>query len=155
MQKSATQLTSLAQWSQNHIKDIFESPTDEDCVRAIDETFCKNVHAVLNGKPLGLEQIKQSVLAIRKEAHVGLTVEWKHTVEVPASSDYRDGSFGGVYFIHGIQRLLTGSQEPAEFVRHKTVTVKIESQSTATDVDSRKIVDLVFVAADIQMQVNK
>ncbi|CAA7269541.1 unnamed protein product [Cyclocybe aegerita] len=143
-------LSSLTQWSQGHIRRVFESPSEAEAVQAIEDTFSKDVNASLNGKQLGLEQVKQLVLSMHKESRTGgLKVEWKQTVEVPEDPTNRNGSFGGVYIIHGIWRTLSGQYEPMELERHKTVTVRIESQSNDTTVDSRKIVNLVFVASDI------
>ncbi|KAF8150109.1 hypothetical protein B0H34DRAFT_666593 [Crassisporium funariophilum] len=152
VQQATIPLTSLTQWSQEHIRAVFESPSNEDSMQAVDETFAKTVNATLNGKPMGAAEIRQLVLSMRKESPGGLKVQWQQTVEVPQDAHNRNGSFGGVYIIRGIQRILPGYSRPVEFERHKTVTVRIESQSTDPTVDSRKIVNLVFVASDNRVQ---
>ncbi|KAF8972149.1 hypothetical protein BDZ97DRAFT_1650197 [Flammula alnicola] len=150
-QKNTLQLSSLVQWSQDHIRDVFESSTDEGSMRAVEETFAKNLNATVNGRPLGYAEIKQMVLMMRKQSACGLKVQWLQTVQVPHDSSNRDGSFGGMYIIHGIQKILPGRDKPTEFSRHKTVTVSIESQSTDPTVDTRRIVTLAFVASDLQV----
>ncbi|KAH0585308.1 hypothetical protein H2248_008549 [Termitomyces sp. 'cryptogamus'] len=142
-------LCSLTEWSVRHIRDIFEASTDEQSLRAISTTFAENLDASVNGAPLTREGIKQLVLAMRRSSPRGLNVEWLQAVE--ASSDpttNRGGSFGGVYVIRGIQKTVPGSSRPVDFERHKTVTVKIASQSSSLHFDSRRIVNLVFVASD-------
>ncbi|KAK1222881.1 hypothetical protein PQX77_014303 [Marasmius sp. AFHP31] len=148
------QFSSLTEWSIAHIRRIFEAPNDSEAVRAISETFSPTVSATLNGSPIPREGIDKLVLTMRQGSigGNGLKVEWKHTVESPMDpSTNRDGSFGGVYVITGLRKSLPGSDEPVPFARHKTVTVRIESQNAEDySMDSRRIVHLVFVASDIQ-----
>ncbi|KAF8643243.1 hypothetical protein AX16_009132 [Volvariella volvacea WC 439] len=147
----STNLCSLSEWSIQHIRDIFEAPSDESALRAISSTFSEDLHASVNGSSLSRDGINQLVLAMRKGSS-GLKVHWQQAVEVPQDpSTNRDGSFGGVYTIRGIQKILPGSIKPIEYERIKTVTVKIESQSSRLDIDSRRIVSLVFVASDIRV----
>ncbi|KAK2460244.1 hypothetical protein APHAL10511_007633 [Amanita phalloides] len=157
----ALRLCSLSEWSQQHIRDVFEAETDEDALRAIRNTFADGVDARANGKPLPREGIDALVLAMRNccanvEEDDGmprskLRVQWKCGVDVPTDPiSNRDGSFGGVYVIKGIKRMVPGSLKPVEFERHKTVTVKIDSMSSDLAVDSRRITNLVFVASDVR-----
>ncbi|KIM40655.1 hypothetical protein M413DRAFT_73003 [Hebeloma cylindrosporum] len=143
------QLTSLTQWSQEHIRAVFESVSDEDSAKAVEHTFSKSINASLNGRQLDYAAIKHLVFSMRKEAPNGLKVKWQQTVDVPCDSTNRDGSFGGVYIIEGIRRVLPDHTTSTEFSRCKAVTVRIESESKNLDVDSRRIVTLVFVARDI------
>lgn len=149
----STQLSSLTDWSVQHIQDIFESISDEAALRAVENTFSDDLIATVNGARINKRGIKQLVLALRQSAsRCGLNVYWQHAVE--ASRDpttNRDGSFGGVYIIRGIQKVLPGNTYPTEFERHKTVTATIESQSPDSAIDSRKIVNLVFVALDVRV----
>ncbi|KAF8071815.1 hypothetical protein FPV67DRAFT_1447297 [Lyophyllum atratum] len=148
-QTHTASLCSLSDWSVRHIRDVFEAPTDEQSLRAISATFADNINASVNGAPLSREGINQLVLAMRRSSAHGLTVHWEQAVEAPSDpATNRGGSFGGVYIIRGIQKTLPGSQKPVEFERHKTVTVKIDSQSPSLYEDSRRIVSLVFVASD-------
>lgn len=81
--KNATRLSSLTQWSQEHIRAIFESPSNEESIQAVDETFSSDITAMLNGKQIGQSEIKQLVCSMRAESSSGLKVEWKQTIEVP------------------------------------------------------------------------
>ncbi|KAF4571574.1 hypothetical protein EYR36_008914 [Pleurotus pulmonarius] len=144
-------LSNLYDWSREHIHDVFEAPNDDMCLRAIESTFAKNLQATINGAPLDREGIKQLVLAMRRGSSTGLKVRWHQAVPVPRDPTNRNGSFGGVYVISGIQKQLPGMSKPAEFERHKTVTVRIESLSSDPYVDSRRIVNLTFVANDVRV----
>ncbi|KIJ96530.1 hypothetical protein K443DRAFT_282042 [Laccaria amethystina LaAM-08-1] len=150
---TSTQLSSLTEWSVQHIQHIFESTSDEAALRAVENTFSDDLIATVNGARINQQGIKHHVLALRQSpSRGGLKVYWQHTVE--ASRDpttNRDGSFGGVYIIRGIQKVLPGNAYPTEFERHKTVTASIESQSPDSAIDSRKIVNLVFVASDVRV----
>jgi hypothetical protein len=140
-----TKLPSLSEWSVQHIKDIFESDSDEDSLRSVSATFSDDVTATMNGAPLPREGINELVLAMRKSSKTGLLVEWRQTVEVardpgtnrvsPKFKDptvceivadgplVKDGSLSGYYVIRGLWKQLPGLDEEAEFERHKTVTV--------------------------------
>lgn len=82
-ENATIKLPSLTLWSQEHIRAIFESSTNEESIQAIDETFSSNIKATLNGKQVDQFEIKQLVLSMRAESPNGLRVEWKQTVEVP------------------------------------------------------------------------
>ncbi|KAF8632389.1 hypothetical protein AX15_001898 [Amanita polypyramis BW_CC] len=155
-------LCSLSEWSQQRIRSIFEAEADEDALRAIRNTFADKVSASVNGATLSREGIDALVLAMRngcgelvnqdESKRSRLQVQWKYCVDVPCDSvTNRDGSFGGVYVIKGIKRMIPGSQHPVEFERHKTVTVKIDSMSSDLSADSRRITSLVFVASDMRV----
>ncbi|KAG7089357.1 hypothetical protein E1B28_011047 [Marasmius oreades] len=150
---SSSQLCSLTEWSITHIRSIFEADTDDDALDAISGTFSPTLSATLNGVPLPREGLEKLVLSMRHGSFGGngLRVQWKYTMEVPKDSTNREGAFGGVYTISGLRKTLPGSGMAAYFTRHKTVTVNIESQgSEEPNVDSRRIVSLVFVASDMQ-----
>jgi hypothetical protein len=83
------QLTSLTEWSQDHIRVVFESFRDEDSEKAIEQTFSKSINATVNDRQLGFAAIKQLVSSMRKEAPDGLKVQWQQTVEVPHDSKNR------------------------------------------------------------------
>jgi hypothetical protein len=91
---SAIKLSSLTQWSQEHVRAIFESLSNEDSIQAVEETFSSDITATINGKQVGRQEIKQSVLSMRAESSSGgLRVEWKHTVEAPQDTYNRVFSF--------------------------------------------------------------
>ncbi|EGO25080.1 hypothetical protein SERLADRAFT_491638 [Serpula lacrymans var. lacrymans S7.9] len=151
--RHAAKLASLSAWSSQHVGCIFETRTDEDSLQAIDATFSKNLTASINGAPLNRDGLKQLVLTMRHSSARGLNVEWKQALDVAKDpSTNREGVFGGFYVIKGLRKRLPGSDMLAEFERHKTVTVRIESESSDPSVDSRKITHLVFVAIDVPAQ---
>ena len=88
-------LCSLTEWSQQHIRAIFEAETDEGAVRAIQSTFADKVSASVNGAPLPREGIDALVLAMRNVCggpvnangtngtSTSLQVQWKYGVDVP------------------------------------------------------------------------
>ena len=86
---NAIKLSSLTQWSQEHIQTIFESPSNEESIQAVDETFSSGIKAMLNGKQVGRSEIKQLVLSMRAESSGCLKVEWKQTIEVPQDENNR------------------------------------------------------------------
>ena len=83
-----TALTSLCQWSQEHIKSIFEAQCDEESMRAVDETFSPFLKGKMNGNELNREDIKRLVQALRessrqKAGSAGLKVHWMYIHETP------------------------------------------------------------------------
>jgi len=79
--------SSLTCWSKEHIRGVFEAPSDEESLRTIGETFSQSLKGTLNGKPIDWEDIRQLVMAMRKESRAsGLKVEWKHLIEVPENA---------------------------------------------------------------------
>jgi hypothetical protein len=80
---NVAKLSSLSEWSVQHIRDIFEARTDEQSLRSIDATFSDSVNASINGGMLSREGINQLVLAMRKGSTGELKVHWQQAVEVP------------------------------------------------------------------------
>ena len=78
-------LSSLTQWSHEHIAKIFTSTNDEDCLQALRDTFSRDVRAKLNDIQIGFDDIKRSVMILRRESvgHGGLRIHWEHGVEAP------------------------------------------------------------------------
>lgn len=126
-----------------HINDIFEAPSDEESLRAVDTTFSRHVEASVNGKPIQYRDIQRMVLALRTNSN--LTVSWQQAQESPDDATtnqvisyiyamlkasmlkaafYQSGKFNGSYIIKGIQRTLPDSNKWAEFERHKKVEVE-------------------------------
>lgn len=122
---SAVPLSSLTEWSMQHIQSIFEAHSDEQSLLAISDTFSDDVHIVVNGLTVSRDDINQLVLSLRRCSSRGLKVYWQQAVEAPSDPETnRDGVFGGMYVIRGIQKIPQGSSSPVEHERHKTVTVK-------------------------------
>jgi hypothetical protein len=188
-----TRLSSLTEWSQSHIKRVFEAKSDSQCLEAINDTFTPSVKATLNGQSVSPADVKNFVLALRRAGEQnggsGLRVHWKYALDVPDDPNtnrvrfplfpnstflashvpIQDGSFGGVYFLSGINMPIPGTTSMAKFERRKIVTVRyvpldhhsprrsessliihsrIESQSPDLTVDSRRICNLIFVASN-------
>lgn len=85
-------LSSLTEWSVEHIRDVFEALTDEESLDAIANTFSENITATLNGKPLPRQGIDTLVLSMRKQSCGRLKVDWKQSVEVPLDESNRVSS---------------------------------------------------------------
>ncbi|KAJ6532009.1 hypothetical protein B0H19DRAFT_464621 [Mycena capillaripes] len=149
--QATTPLSSLTEWSVQHIRDVFEASSDELCQQAINNTFVPTVTATLNGTALDFEGICRLVTAMRRTAPAGLKVDWSRADDTPDDPENRNGSLVGEYCIRGIWRSSPGSEELREFERHKKVAVRIESQSPQAGVDSRLIVKLDFVATDTEL----
>ncbi|KZT29680.1 hypothetical protein NEOLEDRAFT_1127448 [Neolentinus lepideus HHB14362 ss-1] len=142
-------LSTLTDWSKQHISALFEIGNDSDALKAIEETFSPDVVVMLNGTRLDRDGVKQLVLALRRAAPKGLKVDWQVVVDVPKDASNRSGSFGGVYIIRGLKQEVPGLGL-TDFERRKSVNAVIESQSYDLDTDSRRIVNLVFVAAMVK-----
>src|SRR6266508_6152107 len=83
-------LLTLTQWSHEHIQKVFESSTDDDSIRALEETFSTTLTGSANGKALSYEDVRHLVLAMRNEALGGnLKVEWHSGVEVSIDGSNR------------------------------------------------------------------
>jgi hypothetical protein len=137
------QLSTLSEWPIQRIRDIFESPTDEDSLQSIQATFTDTDTATLNGVPLPCAGITQLVLAMRSSSKTGLGVNWNHTVEVAPdpstnrvcsrldscralshSSDLLTGLIIWRVLCHqGLRKRLPGMAQYADFERQKTATV--------------------------------
>ncbi|KAJ7067123.1 hypothetical protein C8F01DRAFT_979977 [Mycena amicta] len=62
-------LSTLEDWSVQHIQDVFEAPTDNDALCAISNTFsASQLHGSANGNPINFESLKRMVLALRQQA---------------------------------------------------------------------------------------
>jgi hypothetical protein len=126
-----------------HIKEVFEAPSDEESLQALDSTFSRTVDASVNGKPIQYRDLQKMVLGLRTNSN--LTVLWQRAQELPDDATtnqvnsyidmvlvasmlkatlYQSGKFNGAYIIKGIQRTLPGSNRLVEFERHKTVEVE-------------------------------
>jgi len=83
-------LSPLTHWSQEHIRDIFESRSDTEAMLAIEQTFATSLRATINGKDLAYEDLKQLVQAIRNSSSSrSLKVEWQKAIEFPADEQNR------------------------------------------------------------------
>ncbi|KAJ7364262.1 hypothetical protein DFH08DRAFT_766044 [Mycena albidolilacea] len=151
-QAKSKQLSSLTEWSMQHIRDVFEAPSDELSLRAIHSTFSRNLKANLNGAALDFDGLCGLVNAMRKSARNRLDVQWARADDAPDDLGNRNGVLVGEYRIRGIWRSNPGSEQLFEFERRKKVVVRIQSQSAQPELDSRLIMKLDIVASDVQVQ---
>ncbi|EAU83122.1 hypothetical protein CC1G_11648 [Coprinopsis cinerea okayama7 len=162
----STEITSLAQWSQERIRSVFEAATEEEALKAINETFSRGVKARVNGLLVGYAQIEQQVLDLRRTAEGGLKVHWKEIIESEnAHPQSQEGQVGGFYHIQGIRKPIYkessqgGSLVYGDFVRHKAVSAKIVSERTTSNLDvpldARRIVELTVIAKDVPVDSNE
>ena len=74
-------------WSTEHIRRVFEAKSENDCLKALDDTFSQRLEFTFNGSPLPREGLQKIVLAMLQASGFCLNVDWLNAVEVP-----RDGS---------------------------------------------------------------
>ncbi|KAJ7859150.1 hypothetical protein B0H14DRAFT_3446786 [Mycena olivaceomarginata] len=147
-QAKSKQLSSLTEWSMQHIRDVFEAPSDELSLRAIHSTFSRNLKANLNGAALDFDELCGLVSAMRKSARNGLDVQWARADDAP--DDLGNRSANTAFAASGESN--PGSDQLFEFERRKKVVVRIQSQSAQPELDSRLIMKLDIVASDVQVQ---
>ncbi|KAH8100941.1 hypothetical protein BXZ70DRAFT_1007871 [Cristinia sonorae] len=135
--------SSIYTWSIEHIKRVFEAKSEDDCIRAIDDTFSHAIDVTVNGKPLSRMELQRFVLNMVGSSGYRLNVQWQNAVEVPRDDSNRDGVLGGYYIIRNVRK-----QGSGRFERHKFVNVVIESESVDQWIDSRRIVSLSLTAMD-------
>ncbi|THH29992.1 hypothetical protein EUX98_g4187 [Antrodiella citrinella] len=138
--------SSIYTWSIDHIKTVFEAKTEDECIRAIDDTFSHAIDVTVNGKALSRMELQRFVLNMLGSSGYRLAVQWQNAVEVPRDDSNRDGVLGGYYIIRNIRK-----QGSSKFERHKFVNVVIESESVDPRIDSRRIVSLSLTAMDKPM----
>ncbi|KAI0663913.1 hypothetical protein C8Q70DRAFT_386850 [Cubamyces menziesii] len=139
-------------WSTEHIRRVFEAKSENDCLKALDDTFSQRLEFTFNGSPLPREGLQKIVLAMLQASGFCLNVDWLNAVEVPRDGSNRNGMLGGYYIIRNVKKPVPGSSKLACFERHKSVNVVIESESADPSVDSRRIVKLAIVATDVPVQ---
>ncbi|KAJ7761974.1 hypothetical protein DFH07DRAFT_415119 [Mycena maculata] len=142
-------LSSLAEWSIEHTRAVFEAPNAALGRRALDATFAPTLTAHLNGAALDFAALGHLVASMRASSPGGLSVEWMRADATPDDPANRGGSLVGEYIIRGIWKRVPGADTLCEFERHKKVLVRIESQSSDPAVDSRIVVQLDIVASDV------
>ncbi|KAJ7631866.1 hypothetical protein DFH06DRAFT_917404, partial [Mycena polygramma] len=136
-------LSSLADWSKQHIHDVFESPTNELTLRALDSTFSRSLKATVNGAPVDFNGFSQLIASMSEHsAPGGPKIEWVFADETPDDAGHRNGVVKGEYFIRGIFGIIPGTDALVEIETRKQVVGRIESQSLEDGVDSRIIVQL-------------
>ncbi|KAJ7784933.1 hypothetical protein DFH07DRAFT_872876 [Mycena maculata] len=139
-----TSLSSLADWSKQHIRDVFEAPSNELTLRALDSAFSRSLEATVNGAPVDFDGFAKMIAAMSEHptSPDGPKVDWIFADETPDDAGHRNGVVKGEYFIRGIFGIIPGSDAPVEIEARKEVVGRIESQSEEAGVDSRIIVKL-------------
>ncbi|CAL1716951.1 unnamed protein product [Somion occarium] len=140
--------TSIYSWSIDHIKHVFEAKSEDECLRAIEDTFSHHIDVSVNGKELSRIELQKFVLTMVKTSGFRLNVSWQNAVEVPRDASNRDGALGGYYIIRNVRKPGPGVTPSARYERHKFVNVVIESESANDRIDSRRIVKLSLTAMD-------
>jgi len=88
--QQVSSLPTLTQWSHEHIRKVFESSTNDEAIRALEETFSTTLRGSVNGKELGYEDVRHLVLSMRNETLGGnLKVEWHGALEVSTGGSNR------------------------------------------------------------------
>ncbi|KAF7343777.1 hypothetical protein MSAN_01958700 [Mycena sanguinolenta] len=140
---SSQPLSSLEDWSRQHITAIFEAPTNELTLQALDSAFSRALKATVNGEPCDFEGFGKMIAAMAQEtAPGGPRVDWIFTEETLDDAGHRSGVVKGEYFIRGIFAKVPGAEGLVEIEARKRVNGRIESQSSDAGVDSRRIVTL-------------
>ncbi|KAJ6498270.1 hypothetical protein DFH09DRAFT_1204297 [Mycena vulgaris] len=137
-----TSLSSLADWSMQHIRDVFEAPSNDLTLRALDSAFSRSLKATVNGAPVDFDGFSDLVAAAQHTSPNGPKVDWIFADETPDDAGYRNGVVKGEYYIRGIFGKIPGSEAVVEIETRKQVVARIESQSSEAGVDSRLILKL-------------
>ncbi|KAI0685959.1 hypothetical protein BC835DRAFT_1288927 [Cytidiella melzeri] len=117
-------LPTLYQWSIEHIKNVFEAKSEDECQVAIDETFSQGIEFMSNGKQLCRADLQKFVLSMVMASGFRLKVQWQNALEVPRDSSNRDGVVGGYYIISNVRKTSSsGVPVAGRFARHKFVNV--------------------------------
>ncbi|PSS36764.1 hypothetical protein PHLCEN_2v1395 [Hermanssonia centrifuga] len=117
-------LPTLYDWSVEHIKNVFEAKSEDECLRAIHATFSQNIDFSTNGKQLCQLDLQRFILSMVSGSGFRLKVQWQNALEVPRDDTNRDGVLGGYYIINNVRKTsTTGAPTPGRFARHKFVNV--------------------------------
>ncbi|KAJ7463510.1 hypothetical protein B0H11DRAFT_1642410, partial [Mycena galericulata] len=136
-------LSSLADWSKQHICSVFEAPSNELVLQALDSTFSRALKATVNGAPVDFDGFAQLIASMSEHASPsGPKVDWVFAEETEQDAGHRNGVVKGEYFIRGIFGKIPGVEGLVEIEARKQVVGRIESQSSDAGVDSRIIVTL-------------
>ena len=86
-------LPTIYEWSVEHIKNVFEAKSEDECIKALDDTFSQRLEFTFNGAPLPRVGLQKIVLGMLAQSGFGLDVGWRNAVEVPRDSANRVRSF--------------------------------------------------------------
>ncbi|KAJ7757660.1 hypothetical protein B0H16DRAFT_1537391 [Mycena metata] len=140
---SSPPLSSLADWTRRHICEVFESPTNELTLLALDSTFSRGLKATVNGDAVDFDGFSMLIASMAEHAApTGPKVEWVFADETPDDAGHRNGVVKGEYFIRDIFGKIPGTDQLIEIETRKQVVGRIESQTSEAGIDSRRIVRL-------------
>lgn len=86
---STKMLATLHEWSIEHISDVFEAKSEDECLRAIDHTFSQHIEFMSNGKQLCRADLQKFVLSMVMGSGFRLKVQWQNALEVPRDASNR------------------------------------------------------------------
>lgn len=134
-------LPTIYEWSVEHIRRVFEAKSEDECRRAINDTFARDVDFISNGKQLSQLDLQRFVLSMVAGSGYRLHVQWQNALEVPrdesnrvsvqcfdveamcADSARQDGALGGYYIIRNVRKPCPAGATSPRFARHKFVNV--------------------------------
>lgn len=82
-------LPTLYDWSVEHIRRVFEAKSEDECLRALDDTFARDGDFASNGRTLGRRDLQRFVLAMVSASGFRLKVQWMNALEVPTDDSNR------------------------------------------------------------------
>ncbi|KAF7791746.1 hypothetical protein EIP86_002770 [Pleurotus ostreatoroseus] len=115
-------LSTIYEWSVEHIKNVFEAKSEDECIKALDETFSQHIDFSTNGKQLNRADLQRFVLSMVQLSGFRLKVQWQNALEVPRDETNRDGVLGGYYIISSLRKLSPNGTS-GRYERHKFVNV--------------------------------
>ncbi|KAJ7157280.1 hypothetical protein C8R46DRAFT_423011 [Mycena filopes] len=141
---SQAPLSSLAEWTKEHITATFTSPTNELTLLALDHAFSRALKATVNGDAVDFNGFSQMIAAMSEHAApTGPKVDWVFAEETPdEGAGNRSGVVKAEYFIRDVFGIIPGTDQLVQIETRKQVTGRIESQTSEEGVDSRRIVSL-------------
>lgn len=82
-------LSTIYEWSVEHIRRVFEAKSEDEARRAMDATFARDVDFSTNGKQLAHADLERFVLAMLAASGFRLKVQWQNALEVPRDESNR------------------------------------------------------------------
>lgn len=84
-----TMLPTIYQWSVEHIRRVFEAKSEDECRRAIHDTFSHDIDFITNGKQLTNLDLQRFILSMVAGSGYRLQVQWQNALEVPRDESNR------------------------------------------------------------------
>ena len=87
--RTCKMLSTIYEWSVEHIKNVFEAKSEDECIKALDETFSQHIDFSTNGKQLNRADLQRFVLSMVQLSGFRLKVQWQNALEVPRDETNR------------------------------------------------------------------